>query len=76
MSKRARYTGTSATMIAWPPGDVYNSEYSERVEPNHMVSSDAPAKLRDWLIKEHPDFTEVTESSAKTSSDKGDQSNG
>jgi hypothetical protein len=68
MSKRARYTGNPpGRTITWPPGAVY-PEQEWFIEPNHLLPDDAPAKLRDELIANDPDFSEVEQT---TTSKKG-----
>jgi len=49
MSKRARWDGPSAVIVAWPPGAV-NPEQTWEVEPGHQLPEDAPAALRDELV--------------------------
>lgn len=71
MTKRARYTGNApGVRITWPPGAVY-PEQEWYVEPGHWLPDDAPAKLRDELVK-GPDWSEVeqTTPAASSSSDK------
>lgn len=59
-TKRARNAGNEPLKVTWPPGAVY-PEYEEVVEAGHWLSDDAPAKLRDALLK-RDDFTEVNQS--------------
>lgn len=66
--KRARYTGSTPIRVTWPPGEAYDLEFDEIVEPNHQLSADAPAKLRDELLS-RDDWAEVQaqDSTAKPS---------
>jgi hypothetical protein len=65
MPKRARYTGAGPVVVTWPPGHVY-PEYSATVEPNHWLPEDAPAALRDELIKTHEEFESVDTTAASS----------
>lgn len=75
MSKRARYTGSVPIRVTWPPGEVYDFEHDEVVEPSHQLSADAPAKLRDELLT-RDDWTEVADTSSKTTTAKESGGNG
>jgi len=66
MSKRARYTGNGPTTVHWPAGEVYPT-YTATIEPNHELPADAPAALRDELLK-RDDFTEVNRAEGGSSS--------
>jgi hypothetical protein len=68
MTKRARYTGSEAVKVAWPPGHVY-PEQEWTVEPNHWLPEDAPAALRDELLG-RDNWTEVEQQAAPASSSK------
>lgn len=68
MSKRAQYTGTAPVKVVWPPGAVdADVEHEEWIEPQHWLSDEAPAAMRDSLLKEHPElFTEREQPTAKS----------
>lgn len=71
MSKRARYVGPfDEVNIGWPPGAVY-PEKKWTVKQGHWLPEDAPAKLRDELLRSE-DWSEV-EQQADTSSKKKEE---
>ena len=64
MSKRARYDGPwPKARVTWPPGETA-PEQEWLVEPGHLLPADAPAKLRDELVR-GDDWTEVEHSSGQ-----------
>ncbi len=79
MSKRARYSGQYETQVAVDSANVYTKFVT--VKPGGLLPTETedgepvPASVRDALIRDHPDFSEVQESSGKTS-EKGDKDNG
>jgi hypothetical protein len=69
VAKRARYDGPWAkTRVSWPPGETA-PEYEALVEKGHLLPADAPAKLRDSLVADNPDWAEVEHASGKKESD-------
>jgi hypothetical protein len=71
MSKRAKYLGSSAVRVTWPPGAV-NPDQQWIIQPLGELPDDAPAALRDELLA-HPEglWSEYNraDSSSKTDAD-------
>ncbi len=65
MSKRARFTGSEAIRVTWPPGQV-TPDQEWIVEPNHLLPDDAPAAMRDELLK-RDNWSEVKQSTSTPS---------
>ncbi len=64
MSKRARFDGDGAVRVTWPPGEV-NPEHEEIVAKGHLLSTDAPAAMRDALLK-RDNWAEVQDASGSS----------
>lgn len=74
MSKRARYVGPFPEVeLRWPPGETVG-EQTWTVRQNHWLPDDAPAKLRDELLRSD-DWSEVEQQQpAATSAKDGEKS--
>lgn len=66
MTKRARFSGQYETQVAVDTGNVFTKFVT--VKPGGLLPTETddgdpvPASVRDDLIKNHPDFSEVTPS--------------
>ena len=58
MAKRARWDGTEPQAVYWPPGDTSQTKPAYVVEPGKQLPGDAPAEMRDSLLKDDR-WTEV-----------------
>jgi hypothetical protein len=72
MSKRARYDGPFAEVrVTWPPGAAY-PENEWLVKQGHQLPAEAPAALRDELVK-GDDWSEVDQATPTGKKDGGDK---
>lgn len=75
MTRRARYNGQYETQVALDTADIYTQFVT--VKPGGLLPLEAddgtpvPASVRDDLIRNHPDFSEV-QSESKSDEKKGD----
>jgi hypothetical protein len=74
MTRRARYSGQYETQVAIDTADVYTKFVN--VKPGGLLPLEAddgtpvPPAVRDDLIKNHPDFSEVNQADEKPKSEK------
>lgn len=70
MTKRVRYDGPHEEVAVFDSeADVYAPPV-DVVKRGGLLSVEAPARVRDDLIKNNPDWSEVNQAEQKTTSDK------